>query len=446
MPPRQARWSWVATITLVATSFTGGVFFAGVARARPGDQGPFAVVEQMARVLTIVENDYVDPVERDKLLAGAIKGMVAELDPHSAYLPPEENALFQSETEGKFGGVGLEVELRDERVVIVAPIEGSPADRAGLLPGDRVVAIDGEPVRGVGLDKLVKKMRGDPGSKVTLSVMGPRDERPKMVTLVREIIKVNSVVGVRMSGDVAYLRVKQFQGSTHEEFLRVIARIRSGPRPLAGVLLDLRNNPGGLVDQATGIADEFLASGVIYSTRRRGKIVDEVTASRGGALVDLPVVVLVNEFSASASELVAGALQDHKRATVVGAVTFGKGSVQTIMDLGNGSGMKLTTQRYTTPHGRVIQAAGITPDLIVDQATPLPAGLRAPRERDLENHLPPHENIPARPAPPPAPASSVAEPTDPEAGVARVPPEDPLKSHDKALIAGYRALLEKMKK
>lgn len=446
---------FLGAFALASVSFVAGVFFAGNARARPADQGPYAVVEQLARVLTIVENEYVDPVERDRLLTGAIKGMVAELDPHSAYLPPEENALFQSETEGKFAGIGVEVELRDEQVIVVAPIEGGPAERAGLRSGERIVAIEGESVRGLTMDRLVKKMRGEPGSRVRLSILGPAETQPRVVTLTREIIRVSSVVGRRLLGDVAYLRVKQFQGTTSTEFLRVLARIRStNPRPLAGVILDLRTNPGGLVDQATAIADEFLNTGIIYATRHRGKIIEEVSASRGGSLAELPVVVLVNEFSASASELVAGALQDHQRAAVVGAVTFGKGSVQTILDLGGGNGMKLTTQRYTTPKGRVIQAAGITPDVLVE--APLgPPGTRIFKEKDLENHLPARDHeAPSPPAPPasssppttPSSSSATSPPPDPDSGVARDVPEDPAQSKDRALQVGYQTLLARMKK
>lgn len=435
------------TAALVVAAFAGGALCAGGARARSGDESPYSVVEQMARVLTVVENGYVDPVERDKLLTGAIKGMVAELDPHSAYLPPEDNALFQSETEGKFAGVGIEVEIRDERVVVVSPIEGAPADRAGVRSGDRIVAIEGDPTRGVPLDRLVKKMRGEAGTKVQLSVLSPGEEQPRLLTLTREIVRVRSVIGRRLKGDIAYLRVKQFQGSTHPEFLRVLGQIRAtSPAPLTGVLLDLRNNPGGLVDQATAIVDELLDGGVVFTTRSRGKIVEEVTASRGGALVDLPAVVLVNEFSASASELVAGALQDPGRATIVGANTFGKGSVQTILDLGGGNGMKLTTQRYATPKGRVLQALGITPDVRVDQPIPLPAGVRLPRERDLDNHLPAIPGLPLPPSPP-APVSSASPPPDPdaEAGVIRTIPDDPTQSRDRALVVGYETLRARLK-
>ncbi|MCS6898986.1 MAG: S41 family peptidase [Myxococcales bacterium] len=440
----RSRTLLLGALALASVSFMGGVFFAGTARARPGDQSPYAIVEQMARVLTLVENEYVDPVERDRLLTGAIKGMVAELDPHSAYLPPEENAIFQSETEGKFAGVGVEVELRDEQVLVVAPIEGGPAERAGVRSGDRILAIEGESIRGLSLDRLVKKMRGEPGTKVRLSLLGPADTHPREVTLTREIIRVASVVGRRLVGDIAYLRIKQFQSTTSTEFLRTLAHLRSlSSRPLTGVLLDLRSNPGGLVDQATAIADEFLDHGVIYATRHRGKVVEEVSASRGGSLITLPVVVLVNEFSASASELVAGALQDHQRATIVGAPTFGKGSVQTILDLGGGNGMKLTTQRYTTPRGRILQATGITPDLLVE--APLgPPGTRIFREKDLENHLPPQDHETSS-HPPRAPTSSLPS-SPPDSGMSRDVPEDPTQSKDRALQVGYQALLAKIKK
>lgn len=435
---------FLGAFALSAVSFIGGVFFAGNARARPGDQGPHAILEQLARVLTLVENEYVDPVERDRLLVGAIKGMVAELDPHSAYLPPEENALFLGETEGKFGGVGIEVELRDEQVIIVAPIEGGPAERAGVQPGERIVSIEGEPVRGQSLDRLVKKMRGAPGSKVRLAILPSDGTSPRQITLTREIIRVPSVAGRRLLDDIAYLRVKQFQGTTSQEFLRVVASLRSSnSRPLQGVILDLRNNPGGLVDQATAIADEFLTSGVIYSTRQRGKITEEVSATRGGAFAELPTVVLVNEYSASASELVAGALQDHQRATVVGAPTFGKGSVQTILDLGAGNGMKLTTQRYYTPLGRVIQASGIQPEIRVEAPVGLP-GSRIVREKDLDNHLPPRDHDP--PAVPPSAAPPAPPPLDPDSGVARFVPEDPAQSKDRALLVAYQTLLARLKK
>jgi carboxyl-terminal processing protease len=468
----------LTTLALACAAFAGGAAASHLAHARTGAEGPYSVIEQLARVLVIVENEYVDPVERDKLVNGAIKGMVAELDPHSAYLPPDENALFRGETEGKFGGVGLEVEVKDDRVIVVAPIEGSPAARAGVKPGDRIVAVAGESTRGVSLDKLIKKMRGDAGTRIEITVQTPGDDRLRTVSLVREVISVVSVTGKRLADDVGYLRIKQFQGATHEEFLRVIGRVRAASSaPLKAVVVDLRNNPGGLVDQATGVADEMIGAGTVYTTRQRGKIIDEVSATSGGALVELPIVLLVNEYSASASELVAGALQDHKRATVLGATTFGKGSVQSILELPGGAGMKLTTMRYYTPLGRVIQGAGIVPDIAVEQAGVKTPGEQIVRERDLEGYLPADDGMGKRGKPvarPPArdagadggPADGGApEPRaadggaadggareqgaedggaaaggrrETEFGVARVVPDDPTGGPDHVLSVGYQ--------
>jgi carboxyl-terminal processing protease len=459
----------LATSGIILGSFFAGALSSSVARARAGDESPLAVVEQLARVLTIVENEYVDPVERDRLLSGAIKGMVAELDPHSSYFPADENALFRADTEGKFGGVGLEVELRDDRIIVISPMEGSPAERAGIHRGDRIVAVGPDSTKGVPLERLVRKMRGDPGTKVEITVLGPNEDRPRTLVLTREIIRVVSVVGQRLAGDIAYVRIRQFQGNTHEELLRLIGKLRAAsPAPLTGVLLDLRNNPGGLVDQATGVADEFLDGGVIFSTRHRGKIVEEIKASRGGALVDLPLAVLVNEFSASASELVAAALQDPGRGRLFGATTFGKGSVQSILDLPGGAGMKITTMRYYTPLGRVIQAAGVTPDVRVEQPD-LPAG-HVPREGELEGALPaddglgprkptaprPTNSAPAASAPRPATsaapaASGSASPPDKgiddqsEYGVIKKVPDDPIGGPDRALSAAYSYVLARIR-
>ncbi len=378
---------WLLTATLVLASFAGGALTTHVSYAGGEKSSPYHPLSQLGRVLVFLENQYVDPVERNKVLDGAIKGMVAELDPHSAYMNPEEYAAFNEDTEGTFGGIGVEVDFKDDYAVVIAPIVGSPAARAGIKSGDKIVAVDNKPLRGLPVDKIVNLMRGPAKTKVVVTVRRDGQNEPLHFSLIREHIHVRSVESRRMVGNVAYLRLKQFQAGSHKELLEEVAKLRKeSDEPLAAVLLDLRSNPGGLINEAEGIADEFLSSGTIYSTRHRGKILDEVTAHLGGALTKLPLILLVNEYSASSSELLAGALQDNKRARVVGAQTFGKGSVQTIFQLPGGAGLRLTTMRYYTPLGRAIQAAGISPEVLItygedaDGAPPM-------RESDLEGHL-----------------------------------------------------------
>lgn len=353
------------------------------------EQNPYAAISQLARVLVLIENNYVEPVDRSKILQGAIKGMVAELDPHSSYMPAEDFKEFQSETQGSFGGVGIEVDARHDTITVIAPIEGSPAERAGIRSGDRIIAVDGKPTRGQPLERIVRTMRGAPGTHVEVTILRPGVQNPIEFDLVREQVHMVSVVARRMEGDVAYLRVRQFQQGTHEDFLRAVGRIREqGKGRISGVVLDMRSNPGGLVDQATAVADDILDKGTIYTTRHRSKIVEEATASPGGALAKTPIVVLVNEYSASAAELLAGAIQDHRRGVIVGAVTFGKGSVQSILELPGGAGLKLTTMLYYTPSGRSIQAEGIHPDVVLPSAISSGTALPVLRERDMEGHLP----------------------------------------------------------
>ncbi len=298
-------------------------------------------------------------------------------------------------------------------------------------------------MRGERIDKLVTLMRGPAGSKVRITLRRPGVAEPMTFELTREVIHVKSVVGKRLNGDVAYLRLKQFQENTHEELLRSTAKLRAESQaPLVGVILDMRDNPGGLVDEAESVADEFLTSGAIYSTRHRGKIVDEVKAHAGGAFASLPIVVLVNEYSASAAELVAGALQDNRRATVVGATTFGKGSVQTIFDLPGGSGIRLTTMRYYTPSGRSIQAEGIRPDIVIQRARDATTA-DAVRERDLDGHLA-AEGAPRAPSATvliePKRSGSSAAQEDPQTDSAKEVPLDPTKGTDFALSVGYETL------
>ncbi len=433
-----------ALLTLAA--FAGGATMTAMgghrAEATPRDTSPYAAIGQLGRVLVEIENDYVEPVDRNKLVNGAISGMVASLDPHSAYMPPQDFQVFESDTEGKFGGVGVEVEVRDGTLVVIAPIEGSPAERAGIRPGDRIIAIDGVDAIGSVLDKIVRHMRGAPGTHVKLTVK--REGAPQLLTfdLVREDIHVPSVAARMLEGNFAYVRVKQFQERTHDELLAAAARLRKeSNNHIAGVVLDLRNDPGGLVDESAEVADEFLSSGTIYTTRHRGEVVDDVRAKSGGAFSDVPVVALVNEYTASAAELVTGALQDNGRATVVGANTFGKGSVQAILGLPGGAGLRLTIARYYTPSGHAIQGDGVHPDVVVESTRVDAAALPVMRERDLEGALAP-EGAPKKDDKPKtaAPAGPTSAADDTMRSDARNVPRDPTRGADFVLRMGYQIL------
>ncbi len=426
------------------SAFAGGAFVASLGHAEKRDASPHAAIEQLARVLVIVENRYVDPVDRAKLLTGAIKGMVAELDPHSEYFSPKEYAAFAGETQGKFGGVGLEVEAGTDYLTIVSPIEGGPAEAAGLKAGDQIVAIDGQDARGLSLEKAVTKMRGDAGTKVEITVRRPSEARVFRVPLVRSVIHVPSVEAWPLPQQVVYLRLRQFQEKTRDELLDQLGKVRGKlGGPIAGVVLDMRRNPGGLVDQAVGVADEFMESGIIFSTRGQTKdSIEETKATSGGALTKVPVVVLVDEGSASAAELVAGALQDSKRATIVGQPTFGKGSVQTILELPDGAGLKLTTARYYTPSGRAIQAQGIEPDVLVEVSRTAVPPPPFPKEKDLVGALPAELSATGDAGVPSASASaapsSSAPPSSSAAGSAGPPTKAPDLEKDFQLKMGFQ--------
>jgi carboxyl-terminal processing protease len=433
---------WIRAVALAAVAFVGGAVATGFAHASTARGSAYDVLDQLARVLVLVENQYVEPVDRERLVRGAIKGMVAELDPHSSYLPRQDFAVFQQDTRGRFGGIGVEVDFTADFVTVIAPIDGSPAQRAGIRSGDRIIAIDGALVRNKSPEGLVRQMRGEPGTQVTVTVRREGADKLLEFTLTREVIQVASVLAKRLVGDVAYLRIKQFQAGTHAELTEAIARLRrESPHPIAGVMLDVRNNPGGLVDEAVAVADEFLTGGVIFTTRHRDRVVDEVTATTNGALRTGPMVLLVNAYSASAAELVAGALRDQRRATVVGTRTFGKGSVQTILDLPGGDGLRLTTMRYYTPAGDAIQARGIVPDVRVDaahvserEATPVL------RESDLENHLPAEGLGHAEEQPHEASQENRGgdDSSATHLGVARQVPDNPVGGDDLALSVGYQ--------
>lgn len=426
-------------LSLVMAAFLGGAVAARASEATSERATPYAPLGQLARVLVQIENQYVDPVDRQRLLDGAIKGMVAELDPHSAYLSPREFAQFNEDTGGTFGGIGVEVDFRHDRVLVMAPILGAPAARAGIQAGDEILAVDGKPLAGMVAEAIVRVMRGAAGTHVRVTLKRRADGEAITLDLVREHVRVRSVDGKRLAGHIGYVRLRQFQSGTHEELLETIAGLRSASSaPLEGVVLDLRNNPGGLVDEAEAVADEFLAGGTIYTTRHRGKVLDEARAHPGGALARVPIAVMVNEYSASAAELLAGALQDSGRAQVIGGETFGKGSVQTIYELPGSAGLRLTTMRYYTPNGRAIQARGIHPNVLIRYADDAAAKVPFVREGDLDGALA-SESL----GPPLPPASEVVSATSrPEFLTLDDVAADPTTGSDTALQVAHRTVLQ----
>jgi carboxyl-terminal processing protease len=355
-----------------------------------------------------IKSDYVEPVEDKKLLTEAINGMLSGLDPHSAYLDPEAFKELQVGTQGEFGGLGIEVGMEDGFVKVVAPIEDTPAHRAGIKSGDLIIKLDETPVKGMTLNEAVKRMRGKPGTNITLTIMRKGETKPIVVTLTRAVIKIRSVKSQLVEPGYGYVRITQFQEQTGPSLVEALRSLQEQNKgELKGLVLDLRNNPGGLLNAAVAVAGTFLKPNdlVVYTDGRSEDARMRLTNGREHYLrntekdylarlpdwiKNVPMVVLVNGGSASASEIVAGALQDHRRAVVVGTQTFGKGSVQTILPLNNGSAIKLTTARYYTPKGRSIQAKGIVPDIVVEEATVTAAEggpSLAVREADLSRHL-----------------------------------------------------------
>src|SRR6478672_3255204 len=366
---------------------------------------PLEELQQLAAVFSMVKTDYVEPVDEKKLITDAISGMVSSLDPHSQYFDKKSFKEFREGTSGRFVGVGIEISQEDGLVKVVSPIEGSPADRAGLKPNDLITRIDDTAVRGLSLSEAVKKMRGEPNTKVTLTIFRKDESRTFPVTVTREEIKTQSVKGKVVEPGYAWIRLSQFQERTVDDFVRKIDDIYKQEPNLKGMVLDLRNDPGGLLDAAVAISSAFLpenvtvvsTDGQLAESKSVYKAAPEFYQRRAGsdplrglpaALKTVPLVVLVNEGSASASEIVAGALQDHHRGTIMGSQTFGKGSVQTVRPLGPDTGLKITTARYYTPSGTSIQAKGIVPNVLVDEsAEGSPFAALRMREADLEKHL-----------------------------------------------------------
>ena len=346
---------------------------ATVTRAQEsGDaRATYEYLDLFGNVFERVRQSYVEKVDEKKLIEAAINGMLSSLDPHSTYLPPENFQDMREQTKGEFGGLGIEVTMENSFVKVVTPIDGTPAAEAGLRAGDYITHIDGESVIGLSLSDAVTKMRGPVGSEIEITVSRDGREEPFDVAITRDIIKIRAVRG-RLEGNAGILRITAFNEQTTDNLESAIETIReeAGERGLKGYVIDLRNNPGGLLSEAISVADAFLEEGEIVSTRGRTlEEADRRNARPGDLTEGKPIVVLINEGSASASEIVAGALQDHRRAILVGAKSFGKGSVQTVMRLGDKGAMKLTTARYYTPSGRSIQALGIEPDILVKNRT-----------------------------------------------------------------------------
>lgn len=352
-------------------------------------------IELFTDVMAIIKKSYVEDVETKKLVYGAINGMLSSLDPHSSFMPPDTYKEMKIDTKGAFGGLGIEISIKDGVLTVISPIEDTPAFKAGIKPGDQILKIDDKFTKDLNINDAVKRMRGVKGTKVTLTIMREGFDKPKEFPLVRDIIQVRSVRSRLMDDGYAYVRIAQFQEKTDEDLskaLKTMAEQNKGA--LKGLVLDMRNDPGGLLDQAVRVSDHFIPEGqmIVYTEGREKDSKMQFTAKKGTKEPNYPIVVLINGGSASASEIVAGALQDHKRAIIMGTQSFGKGSVQTIIPLSDDSGLRLTTARYYTPKGRSIQAKGITPDIVVERIE-LPkesAGKKDSlhlREKDLENHF-----------------------------------------------------------
>ena len=364
------------------------VFLTMAARnAYPLTEEGFKTLHIFSKVLTQVEKNYVEEVDEPLLIRNAIKGMLTSLDPHTVYMPPEAYKELRVDTAGKFGGIGVEVWYKDGILTVVAPVEGTPADRAGLKTGDKIIRIDGKSTRELDLSEAVINMRGKIGSKTTLTIVRDDPKKPFDVTMTRELIKVPSVKSEILDKEYGYIKIRSFQERIAKDLQREIDKL-SRDGATKGLILDLRDNPGGLLDQAVEVADLFIDKGVIVTTESRGKEIDKREAEPDGIEGDYPVIVMVNGGTASASEIVAGALQDHGRAVVLGTQTFGKGSVQTVIEMDDGSALKLTIALYFTPKGRSIQAHGIIPDIVVEeQPNVAKETKKVIREQDLPGHI-----------------------------------------------------------
>jgi carboxyl-terminal processing protease len=394
----QSAGKHIMPVILLLLGVALGFFLAGqwVPNVSAVPRQDYESLEAFTNILSIVKKNYVEEVETKNLVNGAINGMLNSLDPHSAYLTPELYKDLQMDTQGRFGGLGIEITVKGGVLTVVSPIEDTPAFKAGIKPGDMIFKIEDEFTKDMTLVDAVKKMRGPKGTKINLSIK--REGVPELIdfTLMRDTIRVQSVRSRVLESGYGYIRLAQFQERSDRDVQKALEKLAAEKSGLKGLVLDLRNNPGGLLTQAVRIADLFLDSGlIVYTEGRIESQKQKYFAQKDGSWIDFPMVVLVNGGSASASEIVAGALQDHKRAVVLGTKTFGKGSVQTILPLDDNSALRLTTARYFTPSGRSIQATGIVPDIVVD-ATPQQDGKPDEKKRPMlrEENLPGHLTSP----------------------------------------------------
>ena len=378
---------WISCLVI-----TGVLGFALLDRAEVLNAKPssiFPELQKFSDCLDIIQKYYVEEVEPEKLIDGAIRGMTSVLDPHSAYLTKEDFKEMQITTTGSFGGLGIEVGIRDGVMTVISPIEGTPAFKAGILPGDKIIKIDASPTGDMTLEEAIKLLRGPKGSKVTLTIQRESGEKPLDITITRAIIHIESVISQMIEPGYGYIKIRNFQVDTSEAVKKALQKMGA----LNGLILDLRYDPGGLLDQAIAVSDLFLSEGkIVYTDGRRPEDRTEYVAHKEGTFEGFPMVLLINGGTASAAEIVAGALQDNKRAVIVGVKSFGKASVQTVRPLSDGSALKLTIARYYTPLGRSIQAKGIDPDVAVEQRPIVKdetQGQSFIREKDLKSHLEP---------------------------------------------------------
>ena len=377
-----------AVILLLAAA---GVLMHCGGAATASDQIVFDSIEMFKDVLGIVEEKYVEPVDQQKLIQAALEGMLKSLDPHSSFLTPDVYKQLEAQTTGSFGGIGLEVTIVDSILTVVSPIEGGPAHRSGIRTGDQIIAIDDKPIKDLTITDIVRRLRGPEGTKVKITFMRKTFKKPRDVTITRTTIKTPSIKYSYLDFNIGYIRISHFQEKTTDEVKQAFGKFNDRLKPLTGVVLDLRNNPGGLLEEALLLSEFFLKEGqVIVSIKGRDPDAEaEFTAEAYGGKPTCPVIVLVNEGTASAAEIVTGALQDSGRAVIVGTKTFGKGSVQGVIPFRDGSAITLTIALYYTPKGRSIQAEGIIPDIKVEPTETSESAEQEPvlREKDIETHL-----------------------------------------------------------